>query len=266
MMIIFVVTAVINTAYKKLDGSDSDYTKKFETIPSSIKICNFGSSHGLYGFNYEAVKEIDCFNFALTSQTLSYDRRLFDYYKDKIAQNAVVFFPISYFSFFGNDERMEDAFEEKNKRYYRILPPQMIKNYDLKTDIYVNNLPALSAGENLIKGLWNRYENTNDEIWSKIASDRNVKQEAEAAYKRHILKNKFDKNGNRIINREEIDALVYMIKRCQDIGATPVLITTPFLKEYTDEIRKKDVGFFDEFYGLMNEIVTEAQGGRLSEN
>lgn len=261
MLIIFAATVLINAAYIKLDKSDPDYTKKFETIPSSIKVCNFGSSHGLYGFHYKDVKGMQCFNFALVSQTLSYDKRLFDYYKDNIAQGAVVFIPVSYFSFFGRDERSEDGFAEKNKRYYRMLSPDMIKDYDLKTDIYVNYLPSLSDGENLIKGLLAGYEDTNDEIWSKQAFDIDVKENAKDAYKRHIIKHKFDKNGNRMVNHEEIGALISMINSCQDIGAIPVLITTPFLKEYTDEIRKNDAGFFDEFYGLINEILDGIGGG-----
>lgn len=261
ILIIFAVTAVVNVAYIKLDRSDMDNTKKFETIPSLIKVCNFGSSHGLYGFNYKEVKGIQCFNFALVSQTLSYDQRLFDCYKDHIAKDAVVFIPVSYFSLFGKDERTEDAFAEKNQRYYRILPPEMIKDYDLKTDIYVNVLPSLADGERLIRGLLAGYKDTNDEIWSKLVSDADVKKEAEAAYQRHILKNKFDRDGNRMINQEEVDALVHIIKGCQDIGAVPVLITTPFLKEYTDEIKKKDACFFDDFYGLITDILNKTQGG-----
>ena len=42
----------INEWYKS-NGTDSDNTRKFQSVPENIQICNLGSSHGLYGFCYE---------------------------------------------------------------------------------------------------------------------------------------------------------------------------------------------------------------------
>lgn len=256
-LVVSVIVLSVNFTYIKMDNSNPDNVKKFDSIPTKIKICNFGSSHGMCGFNYDNIKKIECFNFALSSQSLSYDKRLFEYYNGNIAEGAIVFIPVSYFSLFGEDECTINGFEEKNKRYYRILPSKMIKEYDIKTNIYVNYFPSLYAGVNLFKALLGKSEDKNDEIWSEAASDINVAEEAEKAYKIHIIKNKLDENGNRILNQEELEALKYLIKSCQNMGFAPILITTPFLQEYTDQIKKSDKYFYGEFYNLIDKIVDE---------
>lgn len=259
--VFFMVTASLvlcmNYAYIKLDRTNSDGTGKFRSVPSSITVCNFGSSHGNYGFNYEDVNDVVCFNFALDSQSLSYDRRLFDYYKENIAKGAVVFLPVSYFSLYGTDETAGDGFSEKNKRYYKILPVGMIKDYDRQTDIYVNYFPSLTAGLNLIRVMIGKSQDTGDAAWSRVATDIDLAMDAKAAYKRHLVVNKLDENGNRIINQEELDSIKYMIRSCREMGATPILITVPYLREYTDEVRKNCPEFLDAFYDLVNDIRRE---------
>lgn len=257
-LIVGFISICLNYVYVKRNHSDPQNIRKFQSIPLSIKVCNFGSSHGLFGFNYNDVKGEECFNFALTSQSLSYDKRLFDYYKNNIDEGAVVFIPVSYFSLYGNPEITDENFANKNKRYYKILPPRMIKEYDLKTDIYVNYFPALSvAGVDFVKTLLVGSKDTKDVSWSRSSTNIDVKNDAELASERHIFKNKLDKNGNRILNQEEIDALVDLINACYEKGCTPILITTPYLREYTDEIKKRDPSFLDDFYDLINKIVDE---------
>lgn len=260
LLIVGSISACVNFVYMKRDHSDPQGIRKFQNMPSSIMVCNFGSSHGLFGFNYEDVDGVECFNFALSSQTLSYDKRLFDYYKDNIADGAVVFIPVSYFSLYGNPEITGEGFLNKNKRYYQILPPEMIKEYDIKTGIYTK-LPSLSAGVSLVKTLLVGSENTyhgitwHDITWSRLATDIDVKVDAEQACERHIFKNKLDNEGNRILNQEEIEALEYIINACYEKGCTPILVTTPYLSEYTDEIKKEDPSFLNGFYDQINRIV-----------
>lgn len=242
-LIITSVTLCVNFVYIKKDSLDSDNTGKFKSVPPSVTICNFGSSHGLNGFNYEDIADDICFNFALASQTLSYDRRLFDYYKGNISKGAVVFIPVSYFSLYGKDERVGNGFEEKNKRYYKILPPNLIKDYDRKTDIYVNYFPALYS-KNVLKVLFGRTQRIDNVAWLQVSTDIDLAKDVKAAYERHIVTNKFDENDSRIVNQEELDSLKYIINSCKDMEAVPILLTTPYLQEYTDEVKKKQPGIF----------------------
>ena len=259
ILVVSIVTFSINFVFIKLDKSDNDNLEKFEDVPLEIEYCNFGSSHGLYGYNYvDYEEEATCFNFALSSQYLSYDERMFELYKSHISDDAVVFINVSYFSLFGPPESEGDSFASKNKRYYKIFPHELIKDYDLKTDIYVNYLPSLTVGGPVLAStLLGKSQNINEETWSKRADDPDldVVKDGEAACLRHIIKSKLDENGNRYVNQEEYDSLVMLINGCREIGANPVLITTPFLREYTDQI-KTDKTFYDDFYGVVNDIVS----------
>ena len=151
VVIIASVTMTINSIYVKRCKRDLDHINKFASIPETVQICNFGSSHGLHGYNYEDLEDdYDCFNFALSSQYLSYDYRLFQYYGDHIDDGTVVFITVSYFSLFGESEVSNGSFNSKNRRYYSILPASLIKEYDLKTSLIVRHIPAVVAELNIL--------------------------------------------------------------------------------------------------------------------
>lgn len=231
---------------------------KFALIPDRIQICNFGSSHGMFGFNYENLEnDYDCFNFGLMGQSLSYDYRLFQYYGDHIDNGAVVFIPVSYFSLFGIDETSLEGFAPKNRRYYSILPASLIKDYDSITDIYVSYLPALVTDTgDLVKTLLGKSRTSIDGSGQKVATDIDVSKNAKATFNIHIGNNQrfYNDNGNRIVNQEEIDALYALIKGCQEKGTIPILITTPYLHEYTDEVKENTENFYDQFYSLVDQV------------
>ena len=74
-------------------------------VPDNIQICNFGSSHGQYGFNYEDFADkYTCFNFALGSQTLLYDYRILTNFRDKLQKGTRVFVVVSYHSLYGKPD------------------------------------------------------------------------------------------------------------------------------------------------------------------
>ena len=254
ILVISIVTITINSLYIRQHKTAMD---KFSFIPDTIQICNFGSSHGYYGFNYEDLKNyFDCFNFGLESQSLSYDYRLFQYYSDHIDEGAVIFIPVSYFSLFGTEESSRNEFLAKNKRYYSILPASLIKEYDYKTAIYVRYLPSLASGtDDAIKTLLGQ---SNNEDWQRATTDIEASESAEKRFYDHIGKQAFyNANGDRIENQEEIDALYALVKGCQEKGAVPILITTPFLHEYTDEVKENSPDFYDHFYSVIDQVVRD---------
>ncbi|MBR2524624.1 MAG: hypothetical protein IKE53_09355 [Clostridiales bacterium] len=255
-IIIAVITAVLNCLFIRLDKSDLDYTNKYKDMPETIMICNFGSSHGQYDFNYEELGD-NCFNFALPSQMPSYDLRLFEYYKDRFADGAVAFIPISYFSLFGIDETQDDGFIKKNKRYYRILPAKSIKEYDIKTDIYVRYLPAIAAGEDFFRTLIGGSEEEKDLRWYTNVVGKDISEDTNTMISRQILNYALNEEGEIIFNTEEIDAVKQLIEECRKNNVTPILVTTPFLHDYTDRIREIDPEFFDVFHDTVNSIVSE---------
>lgn len=251
-LVMAAVVLVVNENYLTIRSTND--TDKFDNVPDEIQICNFGSSHGLNDFHYERIEEeYVCFNFALSSQSLDYDYRIMQYYQDKISKDAIVFITISYFSFYGIDETLMDNFLSKNKRYYRFLPEEYIKDYDLKTYIYEVRLPALTAYENLFTSFFGK---TTDFEEIETAKEKNLEKYAKAAYQRHLVTGRLDENGNRILNEEHMKSLYGMITLCKEKGAIPVLVTTPYLREYTDEVMKSAPEFLNGFYKIIDNVVS----------
>lgn len=256
-LIVAAITLLLNQIFVKR-FQISPGIAKFNNIPEQLEICNFGSSHGYFGFNYEDVSDrYKCFNFALTEQVLSYDYRLFCEYGNHIVKGTVVFIPVSYFSLWGEEESYNARFEAKNKRYYYILPPELIKDYSLGTDILVRKIPILGESNGRVLKTLLGIPINDEEALRQTATEIDVEQSAEKAYYGHIIKYKFDEEGSRIQNEEEISALYELIAGCKEKGAIPILITTPYLKEYTDKVKSEAPDFYDEFYRMLDKIVKD---------
>ena len=93
------------------------------------------------------------------------------------------------------------------------------------------NFPSLLAGASFVTTMLGIEVEADQDSWPSKSTDIDVKADAKIAARRHIFINKLDENGNRILNMEEIDALKYMIHACYEKGCTPILVTTPFLRE-----------------------------------
>ena len=255
LSIIAAVTLALNLYYISVYP---DYNSM--NVPENIQICNFGSSHGQRGFNYEDFNgKYICSNFALSSQSLLYDYRILQHYKDKIQSGANIFMVVSYFSFFGSPEVESSNFLSRNKRYYKFLPREMILQYDWRTDLYVNYLPCISPA-GLLAIIKRRDDkkfadnfNVYDEGWNIVTTSRDAAIDAPKAYGRHISQ-KLDGTGKRLRKHEAFEAIYGMIDLCRKIGARPILVTVPYMSEYTDFIRKNDPEFFADFYSVVQEI------------
>ena len=257
IVLVLCCTLIINTIYVNNAGYGDDIDK-FKTVPYDITICNFGSSHGRYGFNYSDVSdEYKCFNFAMPSQSLSYDDRILNTYKNHLKDNdCIVFITVSYFSLYGKPETEADDFDSKNMRYYSILPKNEIKDWNMKSFI-IAKYPSLTAYQALPYNLFMQREESRDAYWNGCATDIDIEKDALEACERHLVKNKRDKNGNLIDNKEEKNALLDMISICRSKGDTPILITTPYLEEYNDTIEKKYPDFFDKFSKDVTSLATQ---------
>ncbi|MBQ7155247.1 MAG: SGNH/GDSL hydrolase family protein [Synergistaceae bacterium] len=260
-VILAAVTLAVNACYLWTTRGDN----AMNVPDGGIEICNFGSSHGQRGFNYEDFAgRYVCSNFGLSSQSLLYDYRILQFYRDKIRNGAAVFITMSYFSLFGKPEVEGESFLSKNRRYYKFLPKELILAYDWKTDLYDNYLPVLNP--NALKVLVKRMlhigekaklfqENFNlyDEGWNIITTSEDAAQDAPQAYGRHISHRK-DDAGVRMRRHESFEALYGMIRLCRELGARPILVTVPYTRDYTDTIKKNDPEFFGEFYAEIEEI------------
>ncbi len=259
---VFVVVAIalaLNMWYLQINPNHTAMN-----VPENIQVCNFGSSHGC-AFNYADFKgKHVCSNFSMTSQSLFYDYSILQHYQDKIRPGATVFILASYFSFFGTPEAESKTFQAKNKRYYKFLPRELIMQYDRNVDLFIKDLPCLSPTgltvfikhlfkldrtAHLIPSDFNRRDTS--EIKTTNPSDAAIT--ASQAYGRHIS-GQFDENGRRLRRQESFEAIYGMIDLCKKLGAKPILVTVPYLREYTDAFRKNDPEFFSDFYAVIEEI------------
>jgi len=238
-------------------GQEKNENAIIKDVPDNITVFNTGSSHGYYGFDYSVVDNgSNCFNFALPMQTISYDLRVLNFYKDQISQNGgYAFIIVSHFSLFQPRETDQVNFESKNRRYYRFLNSSSIKEYQNKVNFYVNYMPALisyeSLFEELISSVSGKYY---DNDWDNILSEDNKNSNAENRYQIYIQSNYNEEEHNWIMNEEEYESLINIIHFCKSKSITPILLTMPVYSEYYDMIMERSPLFFDEFYGTINKI------------
>lgn len=254
-MIILIILLGYNHIYNLLRADDQYGDGKFVEVPKNITISNIGSSHGVYAFDYSAYQEKEtCFNFALVSQTLSYDRRVLEEYKDHLQNDGIMFIPVSYPSF-SLDETKEDDFESKNTRYYRFLSPSNIKEFDLTRYIGLHFFPATYEStadiiKIFIKGILHKHPIIEDADY--ITEHKiDFKEDAQRAYLRHI---KVDNVGNLVINEEETTALYSIIRFCRDKDIRPILISTPLREEYFSLYNQH---VLDQFYSIVQKVQDE---------
>ena len=251
LCVIFIISG-FNQVYIYRSEYDPYNTRKYKQMPDRIQISNVGSSHGEYGFCYkEYEKTYGCFNFGLSSQSLSYDYRVIKDYEEHFEEDGIMFIVVSYWSFYGNDETEDENFQAKNKRYYSILSARNIKYYEWQKRIYYKYFPILGAGSNLIPTLMQSNSSNMEVNWNRSAAEVEksvLEEDAESAVKRHITDRK------EIVNEKEINALYDIIDFCKDRGIKPILVTTPYTDVYNEKV---PVEFLKSFHEIVETVQEE---------
>jgi len=239
---------LVNYGTMGMCKNDSAY---IADVPYDVEVANFGNSHGYYGFNYEKLGyKFRCFNFSLPSQTMSYNYQIMDNYKKHFKPGGVIFLCISYQTFFGDSEVNSPDFLSKNRRYYHFLDENHIKCYDKKSAFYVKYLPiAIDNPGSVVKHLLGKGGSSGD-MWNVRTNNDDAKKHGDQRTKGWIG---IDCRPQHI-NVEEIEAVYKIIYLCKQLRITPVMITTPYLVEYTKPIMTNNKEFFDIFYAIVNKM------------
>ena len=240
VLIIFTINfKYINTDFYKNFLTD---TIKFEAVPDNVQIVNLGSSHSRDAFNYDG-NDVVGFNFALSAQGFYYDYRVLMQFSDKLANNAVVLIPISYFSFY--QDYNGEEFRRSNIRYYRFLETEYVKDFSYFKLLGVRFLPVFLAGKS-IRFIFNFINYT--EVEYKIKTREEMKLSGYGQATNQI--NSVIKGGKDNID-ETTKELENIIRFCKEKGFIPVLVTTPFTEYYNKHFSEE---FCIEFYGMVNNI------------
>ena len=243
---------LMNRPYKAIDEQKYQDILKFDMLGRNyweVHIGNLGSSHGAYDFVYDDImaRGYVCFNFANTSQSYNYDYAILKQFGQYMVDGSVLFIPVSYFSF-NNEVVNRSEAEAMSVRYYHFLSPENIPDYDPYVDIITNRLPILSAGEDILK----LFPNLSPVLTAHAANEGiDVEEFARRAGERYVRH--FDKKEEYFMP-ERIEELREIIAYCQEHKITPVLITTPFSKYYTDLVSQE---FLQEFRSTVDNIASD---------
>jgi len=242
------IISIYNIEYVKIalfESNPNFSISKFKNVPEEIDYCNFGNSLAVCAFgNYEQITG-ECFNFALSAQSLSYDYRIMQQYRNRLSDGTTVFITLNY-SCFAVDEQNESNFEAKNERYYYFLEPKHIKNCSMIEYGIIKTYPVLWQTPVTIIQKWQTFRRERKP--DNSSEKPNFKENAEGLFSgRKVLGD----NGTLIVVREELDSLLGMIKCCHEQGAKPVIVLTPYRKEYTDLFSDD---FYDQYYELLDDI------------
>lgn len=203
--------------------------RRFLDAPKEIQVANLGSSHGQNGFSYLNHPELASVNLAYGYQTLDQDERVLENYIDRFAKGSTLYIPISSFSLIGEPSTRSDILA-LNRRFYYFMRRDLIIDFSWR-----EWLAAISPG--LFYPSWRaEYWNTDefDAVANRTADPSGAQRDAETTVEGHILM--YQTNAGYSIRQDNVDCLTRMIALCREHDVTPVLITTPFLREYNDLI------------------------------
>lgn len=242
------MSRVVNFGTMGIHRNDSAFVKD---VPYEIEVANFGNSHGYYGFNYEKLGDrYRCFNFSLPSQSMSYNYLIMDNYRDHFKLGGTVYLCMSYSTLFGKSEVDNPRFLSKNRRYYKFLDEKHIKKYEYNYDIYINYLPILIASpKDVLRNLTGKDVSSKD-WWGVGTNSKDAKLHGDARTKGWIGID----HKKQFVNNEEIEATYKIIALCKELGIRPIMITTPYLAEYTNPILDNNREFYRLFYDEISKI------------
>lgn len=190
-------------------------------LPEEIKKLNLGNSHGVYSFDHTGEGS---FNGAQESQTFYYDLKVLKKIYPNIQEEAIVFLPISYFSFSSNE-----LWSSRDLiKYLRSFSLKDFKGRMKFEYIFYNFFPLFySIKKKLDK--------------KKVRSKKTLEQRI----KGHV---KFFRDKSKLKYNEEL--LNEIIELLQKKKCKIFLITTPFYKEYNNFFSKKELE--KDFFDILN--------------
>ena len=224
----------INSLWEMYMWNSSTYRK----MPDKITIANTGSSHGVFGIDYKDYEE-NAFNFAMISQSLEYDYELIDYYSDQFSEDSILLIVVSWYALW-YDELEEESFESKNTRYFAVLDKEHMRFNENKNSYRNKNVPFINVINREVGNVFKEGINAGSVAEEKTL--RKIGEERAAAHLKLIISETGEVLPVLENNREAIIKLVELCKRHDII---PVIVTTPYLSEYSDNYPKEVKNVFN---------------------
>lgn len=243
---------IISACYRKTNWYKlSNELYNLRVIPDKISLVNVGNSREMHGLRYNECYNGVAHNLASSSQPLYYDLQVLKHAKNKIEDGAVVIIPLSYFDWDYNWREIFITDEAAyNKRYYGVLNPQHIYNFNIEEMVKYGMLPALTAKDNLkyimkdipyVKGY------TTSVVQDvKIQAERtNYAWTTGVSAKGANLKDVEKGNQQDFYN---------LVDYCIEQGYRPVVICSPITRTFTEVYSKERL---DRFEKITKETISK---------
>lgn len=260
----FIAFLGLNFAYKQTNHWKAAYynVDRFNHVPTGIKVCNIGTSHGCWGLKWEDYPELNAFNFANSAQSFYMDLIMLKHFKSKIAEDAIVLIPLSFhqvFSYWNIWTESPNGEAYYKELYQHFLYKQEFPYWD--SALYIKgvlfpiiNFPVIATifndiSEEEISRFYGK-----DGIFKKYLSEENMKMNIDQTAifwffgcNEKIEEKSFQKN---------IDAVCKIVDYCHENSWNPVFITLPvydyFYEAFDEKAKFIKKGFY-EFSTLLCE-------------
>lgn len=228
------------TAYRNTEITED--TVKYHYVPEEVDFAVFGPSHGRDAFPfYEAYEH--AFNFALSSQTPAYDYLVMRQFQDRIQPGATVVITVSYLSPYWYESQEE--FQDKQERYYRFLSPWNIQDVDIPHWLLQRISPLLTTSvESTVAAFLHPPALADDP--NAAAGTHQIQQSDIASEQERIAQDHVAvvERGYPTVNPVMWEAFENMLTLCEEKGWNAILLTPPYLADYTACFPE---GFYEEF-------------------
>lgn len=233
------------TTFRNLEWNEG--TEPYRMLPEKISFAVFGSSHGREDFRAEDYGE-GFFNFSLSSQTPQYDLMQLREFADRIRSGATVVLTVSYVSPFWTDT--EEAFENKQERYYRILGPKNIVDCDVGHWVLGRWSPLLTTE---LSGVLSAFLLPPELLVGSETTEGLTTEKLEGEQER-IRRDHLGSieptmpEGNSVM----LEAYREIVALCEARGWNAVLVTPPYPRVYTDCFSEEILSRFRSLTGELS--------------
>ena len=225
IVLLFILVTITISYINNLDKPPR--VKQILTIKEKLDIINLGTSHG-NNFNYSGLS-IHGESFNRAGNTLYYDLQNYKFIKNHLADGAILLLPISYFSF-GLDENRTDRGVDNPfvNDFYEYLPRKSIYSYSEKRAVSLKINRIQKNFRNLFPEKKKIKKKKKKSVLDTVSHEEMLKS---FAIKRVVHHKKI---GTYSKPDKNINYLKTLIDDARQSGYHPVLITTPYYKEYTE--------------------------------
>lgn len=253
---------VINKIYISTDYyRNLNEMGKFYEVPGHIEVANFGASHSQNAFDWSVDDSINGMNMALGAQTVVYDEALFNSYFDHLDENSTVILELMFKSLY-EEEPDEEPYEVNITRYYQILGKDYIRQWNFIDALNYQYFPILGNRQNGLQEIVEQLKNSDLEN-AEEPQTANIELMGEPTQvldgweeDTMIVEGKrragvfMELSGNQEL-KEQYEALIRIIEKCQEHNIQVILVTAPTLPCFYEGFSEE---FMEKFYDDIDNI------------